>query len=67
MGLYYRERLKQRVNCLECGVGLVAGLLMDHCQLQNGVGCDKATPPPPPRGVRGGWRMEIYGRDHITV
>ena len=57
-GLSYRERLQQRVYCLECGVDLAAGLLTTHRQRQHGVGSGKATPPP----SRGGEGGEIENR-----
>ena len=49
-GLFYRERIRQRIHFLECGVDLVVGWLTTHRQRQHEVGCSKATPPPPPRG-----------------
>ena len=54
MGLSYRERLRQRVHCLECEVVLTEGFLTDHRQHQHGIGNGESTPPPPPEGGQGG-------------
>ena len=43
-GLYYKERICQRVLCPECGFELVAGLLAAHRQQQQGFGRGKVTP-----------------------
>ena len=54
MGPSFRERLCQRVHCLECRVGLAAGLLTAHCQQKYGVG--RNDPPSPSKGVWEGGR-----------
>ena len=52
-GIFYGERLCQRVHFLECGVDLASVFLADHHQRQHGVVCSEATPSPPPEGF---WR-----------
>ena len=51
MGLSYRERIKQRLNVLECGVDLTDESLTAHRQKQHGVERSEATPPSPRGGA----------------
>ena len=54
-GILYRDWLRQRVQCPECGFDLAAGSLTPHRQRQHGFGRSKSTPHPPLRGGgRGG-------------
>ena len=51
MELSYRERMKQRLNVMECGVDLTDVSLTAHCQQQHGVERGEATPPSPQGGA----------------
>ena len=52
VGPSYRERLRWRIQCLECGVELATGSLMEHCQGKHGVGLgyQGRLQPPSPTG-----------------
>ena len=50
----FQERKRRRVECLECGIEVAAGLMLTHRQSQHVVGRwgtgRKHPPPPTPRG-----------------
>ena len=51
IGPSYQEILRRRVECPECRVGLVAGYLLTHIQVQHSVGRGgQGQPQPPPPG-----------------
>ena len=52
VGPSYREGLRRRLHCPQYGVGLAAGSLLTHHQIQNGVvqGYQENSPPPPTWG-----------------